>query len=460
MARHKGKPILTLNLLGVPEVLLGDKPLSLGTAKAKALLFYLVVTGQPHSRAMLVDLLWGEMAEAKARRNLTTTLTNLRKKLSPFLEVEPDRIAFRQDSHYQLDVDQFEEQLAQGESTQEMRLVREAVALYRGEFLEGLSVKDAHVFEEWVFTESEGLREQLLQALQNLVDDAVHHGDYASGLDYAHQLLTMDPWRETAHRQLMILHAQNGRRDAALTQYETCRKILAEELGVDPLPETMALHMRLLEADTTPPHNLPPPPNSFVGRTTERQQIAQQLDNPECRLLTVVGPGGVGKTRLAVEAARRYTDSATSFTSNHFGDGIYFVSVVGLADGVSTSDSSSGGINNGRNRAAKQSSSVVHALITAIAEAVGYTFAGSTPPQDQLFSALRSRSLLLLCDNFEALLQPNIGQTVLDFLSSLLREIPNVKLLVTSRARLRLVEEWVLSIEGLDYPTTAQLISL
>ncbi|MEM7124930.1 MAG: BTAD domain-containing putative transcriptional regulator [Chloroflexota bacterium] len=471
MAPDQEKPILFLNLLGIPEILLGNEPVTLGTAKAKALLFYLAATGQPHSRSVLVNLLWGEMAEARARRNLTATLTNLRKVIPSYLEVESNRVAFRQDSPYQLDVDYFQEQVTQGKATQDMRLLREAVARYRGDFLEGLIVKDGITFEEWVYAQREQFREQHLQSLQWLVDDAVDHGDYASGLDYAHQLLALDPWRETAHRQLMILHAQNDRREAALAQYEACRQVLAEELGVDPSPETMAVHQDLLEANSAPTHNLPPAPNNFVGRTTEIRRILHHLADSACRLLTIVGPGGVGKTRLALEAGRCYTGAEadlTAFGLNDkelrnagFGDGVYFVSVAEIshgsqihADQLPLSNDATANSN------ATNGNTTNNAIVTAIAQSIGYSFSGSNPPQEQLLNYLASRSMILIIDNFEELLQGEISQPALLLLSAFLSQVPYAKLLVTSRIRLKLKEEWVLTIDGLPYPAKDEVTKL
>ena len=424
--------ILQLNLLRTPEIYLDHQPLTLGTAKARALLFYLAVTGQPHSRATLIDLLWGEMPETNARRNLTATLANLRKVLSPFLEVESDRVAWRRDAPYQLDVKHFEDQLTQGQSTLEMRLVRDAVTLYRGEFLTGLEVKDAYVFEEWLSTERERLRERLLQALQLLVDHAVGHNDYASGLDYAHQLLNLDPWREAAHRQLMQLHAQQGRREAALTQYETCRQLLAQELGVDPSPDTQALHMQLLEADATPNHNIPPPTNSFVGRAAEIEQLTQMLDSPDCRLLTIVGPGGMGKTRLALEVARTFVNEPQHLPHADFPDGIYLIPLASV----------SAAINQGE----------AEPFIIAMAKAMGLEFRGTATLRTQLLSDLVEKAILLVCDNFEHLLAADVMQPELNLVAEILQQSPQVKLLVTSRVRLKLQEEWPFEVTGLAYP--------
>ncbi|MCB0111826.1 MAG: hypothetical protein KDE53_38140, partial [Caldilineaceae bacterium] len=214
---------MQLTLLGSITVKLGEGIVALETAKAKALLAYLALTDRPQRREHLVDLLWGEMAEAPARRNLTATLTSLRKELAAYLLVEPETIAFQHAVPHAIDVLDFQQALQDGRAANDLSLVREAVARYQGDFLAGFSVKNADAFEEWAAHRREQLREQMLLALQSLVDEAVLHGDYTTGLAYANRLLEMDPWREIAHRQLMVLHAQSGRREAALAQYDLCR---------------------------------------------------------------------------------------------------------------------------------------------------------------------------------------------------------------------------------------------
>lgn len=428
--------VLYLHLLGSPQLLCGSMPLALETAKARALLFYLAVTGQRCRREVLVDLLWGEMAEAAARRNLTATLTSLRRELAPYLLVEPDEIAFNPAAPHFVDVLRFRQLLAAGRAANDLAQVREAVALYRGDFLAGFTVKNATTFEEWAAAQREQLREQMLLALQLLLDEAVVRADYASGLDYANQLLAMDPWREIAHRQLMVLHAQSGRRDAALAQFELCRRILVEELGVDPMPETLALHARLLAADAPPAHNLPPQPNYFVGRTSELRQINEHLADDACRLLTIVGPGGIGKTRLALEAARHFTTPDRLLSPVNFVDGVYFVSLAGIAGAARPG---AGGYQ-------------ADALLGAIAEAVSVNFEGGADGRRYLLNFLRPKTLLLILDNFEHLLGNETPLPALDLVEALLRQAPNVKILVTSRERLNLQEEWVLEVAGLDYP--------
>ena len=149
------------------------------------------------------------------------------------------------------------------------------------------------------------LKGHVLQALHTLVTRHLEREEYAAGIDYANSLLAIEPWREETHRHLMVLLARSRQRSAALAQYETCCRVLARELGVEPMPETTALYEHIRAAAAPPPHNLPPQPTAFVGRQAELAEVARFLSNPGAQLLTLVGPGGIGKTRLALQAAAR-----------------------------------------------------------------------------------------------------------------------------------------------------------
>ncbi|MBV7334171.1 hypothetical protein KFU94_39250 [Chloroflexi bacterium TSY] len=425
-------PTLHLNLLGTIQIQLNEKPVSLRRAKEQALLVYLAVTGQPHSRDLLVDLLWSEMEQNKARRNLTATLSGMRKELPDFLIVDSTSVAIDPNASIAVDILDCQKLLAERNVKDERSKVRQAVALYQGEFLTGFVVKDAFVFEEWVYIERERIREQVMKGMELLIADAIRWEDWASGVEYATQLLAIEPWRESAHRQLMQLHAYAGRRTAALAQFELCKEILQEELAVEPSPETVALFERLQADQIAPPHNLPAQSNAFLGRTRELDQIHAHMENADCRLLTITGPGGIGKTRLAIEAVRRYIEASASFAAADFADGIYFVSLASIqAEGY--------GHNN--------------VLAPAIADAVGFSFQERGDLQGQLNHYLQTKSVLLVCDNIEHLLLGPSQRAVLGSLQSILQHAHHAKLLITSRQRLNIQEEWVLLVDGLAYPT-------
>jgi predicted ATPase/DNA-binding CsgD family transcriptional regulator len=174
-------------------------------------------------------------------------------------------------------------------------------------------------------------------------------------------------------------------------------------------------------------HNLPPQPTPFVGRRDELAEIARLLADPACRLLTLTGPGGIGKTRLALEAVRKFADSDPVGAHGHaplqsFSDDIYFIPLQPLTS--------------------------PDFMVSTIADAIGLQFYGERDPRIQLVDYLRDKPWLLVLDNFEHLLDG------VDLLAEILKHPPEVKLLVTSRERLNLREEWVLDIGGLNYPAS------
>lgn len=170
---------------------------------------------------------------------------------------------------------------------------------------------------------------------------------------------------------------------------------------------------------------LPPQLTSFIGRTDEIVQISQQLDNPDCHLLTLVGPGGIGKTRLAIEVAKHILGAARRVIPT---DGVYFVDL----QPISTADS----------------------LVTTLANSIDMRFFGEQPPRVQLLNFLRDRKLLLLIDNFEHLLDG------VDLLSEIVKTAPNVKMLVTSREALNVQEEWLWQVQGLQIPENVHVGSI
>jgi transcriptional regulator with XRE-family HTH domain len=195
-------------------------------------------------------------------------------------------------------------------------------------------------------------------------------------------------------------------------------KVARGELRVDRLPALAKplASLSVSSASKIPRTNLPVLPTPLIGRQREVEELSQLLHDPQCRLLTLVGPGGIGKTRLAIETAAHLQDV--------FADGVYFVP---LAPVNST-----------------------RFIVPVIADAIGFAFqsAGPTDPKTQLFSYLHEKQALLLLDNFEHLLaEPGI-----ELLAELLANAPQVKLLATSREILELQGEWVFEVQGLAVP--------
>lgn len=404
---------LEIRLFGGVQIWLDGKAVSTFISnKVPALLAYLVVTKRAFQRDTLAGLLWGEMPDENAKNNLRQALSNLRKYLAPYLLIDRDTVQFNQEVPYYLDVDDF----LQGVQAKPVSGGPEkALALYVGDFLQGFFVQEAPDFEEWVSKQRLYLHEMALGAMNNQTLWYQQQGQYAQAIQMANRLLAFDPWREVTHRQLMLLYVRNGQRSAALAQYEHCRRMLDRELGVEPAPETVALYERIRAARELFPNNLMLQPTPFVGRAQELEQINELLLRPERRLITLLGPGGIGKSRLSVQVARR------ALTQGLFLNGVFFVALDGIED--------------------------YNLIPTAIANSCGLTFSGNQTPKVQVVNFLKNREMLLVLDNLEHLLDG------IPWLIQLLQQAPHLRLLVTSRERLDVQWEWVVPIEGLDYPS-------
>jgi DNA-binding SARP family transcriptional activator len=240
---------LRLNLLGSFAAEAGaEQAAILGKApkKVRALLAYLALNpGVAHPRQKLAALLWEESGESQARQSLRQALADLRQALSrdhDGLICSNETVTLRTGS---IDVDVFELERACASGGAEA--LDRAVALYRGDLLEGLDTR-APAFDDWLALERSRLREQALNAMTRLLEDLCATGAIESGLRVALRVLTLDPLRESAHRALMQLYAKQARYGSALKQYQTCRRVLKRELGVEPEPATRALHAELMQA--------------------------------------------------------------------------------------------------------------------------------------------------------------------------------------------------------------------
>lgn len=418
---------LTIRLLGQMTISLGDKPITeLPTRKAEALLIYLVCQKRPYSREVLAELLWDDRPQEQALANLRSILSSLRREFAPYLLVTRQTVAFNHESTYWLDSAVFQSAIThtlKPDSPNTLETMRAALDLYQGNFLEGFYLRESRGFEEWASLERERLQRTAVSALRHLVQHHLQTGDYQTGVEYAARLLALDTLSEETHRQMMLLLARSGQRNAALAQYETCRRLLADELGVSPTSETTALYERIRSAQPAQP--LPATTTPFVGREVELKEVWTHLTNSQCRLLTILGSGGMGKTRLALHTIRQITTTHPGM----FLHGVWYVPLTAVENG--------------------------RFLPTAIAQALNFAFHGSQDPAEQLLNYLRQKELLLLLDNYEQLLESeNSG---LNFLGDILRQAPLVKLFITSRERLHLYEEWVFDVPGLRYPADAQV---
>jgi DNA-binding SARP family transcriptional activator/Flp pilus assembly protein TadD len=329
---------LSLYLLGSPRIERDVTPIEVDTRKAVALIAYLAMTGEDHSRDALATLLWPEYDQTRARAALRRTLSALRKALDgEWLEADRESIGLNREADLWLDVQQFHDRLAECRSHNHpvndvcaacLVPLQEAANLYRDDFLSGFTLRDSTNFDDWQFFETESLRRELAGALERLVHGHVLQGEFEAAIPLARRWLALDPLQEAAHRGLMQLYAWTGQRGAALRQYRECVRILEQELGVPPLEETTELY-KTIEADRV----LPAPEaqksrgtveqgskgDSFqaptwrgtgtayeyplVGRSRESARLLETYAalGTEGRFVAIEGEAGIGKTRLAEE---------------------------------------------------------------------------------------------------------------------------------------------------------------
>jgi len=226
---------LRVSLLGAPLIEVGRARVETDTRKATGLLAYLAVSGRPQRRATLAALLWPEADEQKARGALRRTLSVLRSALGDrWLDAEGETIDLQR-TGVRVDVAEFHRALREGR-------LADAVALYRGDLLQGFSLRDSPAFDDWQAEQSDALRADYVDALSQLAASAEREGELSAAIGYAKRRLTLDPLHEPAHRDLMRLYARSGDRAAAIRQYHEATRVLDQELGVAPVAETRALH--------------------------------------------------------------------------------------------------------------------------------------------------------------------------------------------------------------------------
>jgi DNA-binding SARP family transcriptional activator len=257
---------LAISLLGPFQVSLDGKPVTaFESDKVRALLAYLAVEAdQPHRRESLAGLLWPERPERSARHNLSQALSNLRSLIvntddaSPVLFVSQHTIQFNAECDHTLDVSAFTELVAGCERHPDnphevcdacMERLQRAAAVCRGDFMAGFSLADSPVFEEWAVVQRERLHRMAIEALRLLCACHEERGEFEEALRHAWRWVALEPWQERAHREVMRLLALSGQRSAALRQYQTCRRILADELEVEPAESTGDLFRRIRDGE-------------------------------------------------------------------------------------------------------------------------------------------------------------------------------------------------------------------
>ncbi|MEZ4709555.1 MAG: BTAD domain-containing putative transcriptional regulator [Caldilineaceae bacterium] len=429
-------PGLNFSLLGRLQI---EHPqsgaITLTNRKAISLLAYLLVESKhAHSREFLLGLLWPELPTAAAQNNLRVTWSQLQKVLNTHAAVEQptligDRLALRFNplSDHELDVDRFRTLIEscrrhahpEPHTCAECAArLTEALALARGDFLDEFSLANCVQFDEWLLLQREHFRMQVTWALEQLAAFHERAGQLAEAERTIRRLLAHDPLSESAYRQMMRVLAGAGQRSAALEAYETCRRVLASELGLAPAVETVMLAEQIRANAPFEPHAmqaaLPPVLTRFFGRQPEAARLVDLLSQHMVRLVTLTGPGGVGKTRLAIDVAHRLQDL--------FAHNVCFVELAGVADESAVDD--------------------------AVAAALRLPTNSGRSSTGVLVDYLRDRSVLLVLDNCEHLVK-----ACASLVQTLCRAAMGLTVLATSRLPLHLAEEHVVRLEPFATPT-------
>src|SRR5262245_9567836 len=311
--------LVAVKILGGFEAQTGaGRALILPTKKSQALFAYLALhPDRPCSRETLTALLWGDTPDLQARQSLRQAVYHIRRALGEDrLDIVGGETVTLPAAALDVDALNFERRvrLATPEA------LDAALGLYRGDLLEGLAIKEA-AFDEWLLVERERLRELALEALARVLGSYMKAGDNERAIQSALRLLALDPLQEAAHRALMRLYVREGRRAAALRQYQTCVGILQKELGAEPEPETQQLYQQIVPQPAMRPGAESPRPAAaapvgtagvisaetpLVGRQAEAARLRRALHETwqgSGSALALIGDAGVGKSRLADEIA-------------------------------------------------------------------------------------------------------------------------------------------------------------
>jgi predicted ATPase/DNA-binding SARP family transcriptional activator len=417
---------MEFRILGSLDVRADGGPVALGGAKPRGLLAVLLVhANEPVSAERLAVALWGEEAPAGAVKTIHVNVSRLRRALA-----DPDVLVTTPAGYRlrvrpgELDADRFEELAAEGHRAladnrpeRAADVLREALSLWRGPALAEFT------FDAFAQAEIGRLKEERLAALEARIQADLALGRHRELVGELQQLVEENALRERLHAQLMLSLYRSGRQADALRVYRNARSVLVEQLGIEPGPELRGLERAILAQDPAldssprppsgeraPAARIPAPPTSTIGREHDLTRLRDDLLGN--RLVTVVGPGGVGKTRLVLESTRSVGD--------RFADGAFFVALAPVSG---------------------------HEHVAAtIAGQLDAVMLPSESVEEGLARHIGDREMLLTLDNFEHVL--GAAPLVADLLAATTR----LRILVTSREPLRLRAERLFRLDPLALP--------
>jgi predicted ATPase/DNA-binding SARP family transcriptional activator len=427
---------MKFRVLGPIEAWVGDRKVELGAPKQRALLAVLLLNSERIvSQERLLQLLWQGSPPETAAHALEVYVSNLRKALAP---QQPAEVIRRQAPGYLLRVDseaidlrRFEhlaakgrQMLDQGDAQGSSLLLREAMSLWRGPAFAGADSS------EFLLGERGRLEALRLDALENRIEAELRLGHHLELIGELERLVAENPFRERLCGQLMLALYRAGRQAEASSTYQATRLRLADELGMDPSPGLQDLLTKILRQDRSlevqprtrtqqePARftNLPAPLTSFIGRKKAVVQIVQFLKRS--RVVTLVGPAGIGKTRLAIEVGRELHDA--------YPDGVWLIELAGLSDGKLIPD--------------------------AIRVTLGFNEMRSKSGLEAVAVYLQQHSMLIILDNCE-----HVIEAAAQVVEELAARCPKVVFLTTSRERLRIPGEQLWEVDPLSVPAATTL---
>jgi DNA-binding SARP family transcriptional activator/predicted ATPase len=458
--------MLRLTLFGHFRATLDNEPHSFPTQSVSALVAYLILEQRvPQPRAHVATLLWPDSTEAQGRRNLRQTLLRLRQTVpdtaagDPFILTDHGALQWNPVYPAEIDVHQFERQMATAEPFLHAPLsetpypavapLQAALALYSADLLLGFDLLN-DFYAEWLHHWRLKYRRQALTGLARLANCYGRAGQPKRMEKLAQRQLAILPAREEAHSQLLQAYLAQGEYTAALNQYRHYEQHL-QEVGLEPTPELQqlrqlarALRMGRSDPPTPVPHNLPPEETPFYGRQAELDDLLLWLVAPNQRLLTLKGLGGIGKTRLALSAARHLARAWRTIPPRFTG-GVWFVSLADVeVELVETGTPATG---SGVAEDEQLGPNAPHALVAeAIVESCGWQARPSETALATITRYLHPSPALLILDNLEHL--PGMA----DFVLQLLTAVANLTILATSRHELGLQREVTRHLHGLPLP--------
>jgi predicted ATPase/DNA-binding SARP family transcriptional activator len=420
---------LEVRLLGAFEISHGGKTIAITSRPAQSLFAYLILNaGALHRREKLAGLLWPDSLEETARENLRHALWRMRKAFPTTVAAEYVRsddlsIGFNASALYWLDAAEVEKL---NETTSADSLIA-TLSVYRGELLPGF-------YDEWVVLEREHISSLFEHHMARLMSMLQEQKRWLDLLDWGERWIRLGQKPEPAYRALMVAHAAHGDLSKVAVTYERCVKSL-RELGIQPSEQTRALYQSLktekpsLRTDTavpvreTPPAapktNLPVPLTSFIGREREIEEVKRLLSTT--RLLTLAGAGGIGKTRLAIQAARELVRS--------YPDGVWWVELAPLTDG--------------------------ELVPPAVAQVLDIREPASRSWTAAVKDFLDHKQTLIVMDNCEHVLT-----ACTRLVDDLLSHCAGLRILATSREALGITGETTLQVPALSFPRLAHLSQL